>query len=351
MDALPRSRRRSPHAVSVAELLCRDDGAPAVPRPRPASDPVPVSALLRREGRARHALDRPLVPRGHSRPDPGPAGPPPHGVRRAAAAAGALFVVGAVFGAGVLEESLPRPVPGPEAGGAGGVGSTGIGAAAVRSTGSAAALTPGTGLLPAPDDPPPVTGADIGAAALPPVAGPGTGTADPGPGDTAPGHPAPAAPGPAAPAGPGGRAVVEVPDPGTPPVGIPGIALPPTPLGPAATPAATLTRAGVVTPTLTASVDRDGLVVGTTGAAVVSPDLAIGALGAGPVGLPGAGAGVGDLRIADTEPLRAGPEPEVTVPAVTLTPGPLDVALADLSAPGLSTPEVAVVGTVSGLLG
>lgn len=383
MESLPRSRHRSPHAVSVAELLCRYETAPAIPRPRTASDPtasnraepVPVSTLLRREGRARRALDRPLVPRGHSRPAPAPAGPPLHGARKATVAAGALFVVGAVFGAGVLEEALLRPDTGAEAAdGLAGGGSTGIGARAdgERGAGPGVTLASTAALLPAVDQPP-VTGADIGAAALLP------GLAIPGPVSAAPGAVTPAAPaapapvgaGPAgpAPAGPGATVpgpgpppvTVGLPDLSAPPVEVPGIALPPTPLGTVATPSISLTRAAAVTLDLTVALDEDGVAVGSTDTALVSPDAALGALDAGPVGLTGTDATVGDLRIEGAEVLRVGPEPEVTVPSVTLTPTTLEtpdlrpggtvVEVPDLALPELSTPEVPVVETVTGLLG
>lgn len=394
MDPLPRPRHRSPHAVSVAELLCRYDTAPVIPRPRDASDPVepvPVSALLRREGRARRALDRPLVPRGHSRPAPPPAQPPLHGTRKAAAAAGALCVVGAVFGAGVLEESLLRPDAGSGPGGGGGSAGIGTRADGPRDDRTGLALATTTARLPGADRPP-VSGADIGAAAL--LAGPGAGgsafrgpvvpapagtgpgdspSAPPGaagPGAVGPGAVGPGAVGPgvapvgpsAGPADPGPSPVtVEVPDPGVPPVAVPGVALPPTPLGPVATPSVVLTGAAAVTPDLTASLDGDGLAIGSTDTVVVSPDATLGAVDAGPVGLTGTDATVGDLRIGGTDLLRAGPEPEVTVPAVTLTPSTLETPdlrlgetvteVPDLALPGVATPEVPVVETVTGLLG
>lgn len=379
MDPLPRSRRRSPHAVSVDELLCRYD-APAIPRPRPASDPaepVPVSALLRREGRARRALDRPLVPRGHSRPEPAPAVPPLHGTRKATAAAGALFVVGAVFGADVLEDSLLRPDAGTGAGDGG--GSTGIGARAdgARGAGPGVTLASTGGLLPVAGTAP-VTGADIGAGALfPRATGLAAGSANPGQvipgapavpapagaGPTGPGlaGPGPTSPGPtgpgladpgrpagpgAGPAGPGAPPVtVEVPDLGTPAVEVPGSAPVLTPVGPVATPPITLTGAAAATPDLTVSVDEDGLALGGTGTGLVSPDVALGGLDAGPVGLTATGATGGDLRVEGAELLRAGAAPEVTVPAVTLTPGPVEtpdlrvgdtvVEVPDLALPGL----------------
>lgn len=401
MHPLPHQRRRSPHAVSVAELLCRYDTVPAVPLPRVGTDPsepVPVSALLRREGRARRALDRPLVPRGHSRPAPVAVEPPRLGVRKAAAAAGALFVVGAVFGAGVLEEALLRPDAGADP--ADGLAEDGPAGAGSGVDGGRAAA-PGVALAATAAPLPVVTGADIGAAALAPASlvpvaipvprsgipsagspgavvpvAPGpvaSGPAAPGPVAPGPGTGEPAGPVPPPPGGPGAsgpdgpgagpagpRPIAEVPDLGTPAVEVPAVVLPSTPLGPVATPSVTVTEAAVVTPDVVLAVDGDGVGVGTTDTALVSPDAALGALDAGPVGLSGTGATLGDLEIEGTEVLRVGPEPEVTVPAVTLTPTALEtpdvrlgeavVEVPDLALPEVSTPEVPVVETVTGLL-
>ncbi|WP_433295565.1 hypothetical protein ACQPZQ_13545 [Pseudonocardia sp. CA-142604] len=96
----------------MAELVIR-----CSEREHPALSPVEyepettisVAALLRREGRGPHAADRPLKPRGHSRPAPEHHSPSRRNARKAAAAAGALFAAGAVFsGAAVDTVASPR---------------------------------------------------------------------------------------------------------------------------------------------------------------------------------------------------------------------------------------------------
>ncbi|HZG90236.1 MAG TPA: hypothetical protein VEZ42_08480, partial [Pseudonocardia sp.] len=111
--------RRSAHPVSVEELVARCRPAPAAPtdrllaigQPGPgAAGPISVGALLRREGRARRAADRPLLPRGHSRPAPAPpAEATPLRLRRVAGAAGMLFTVTAVLAPAVLQDLGLRP--------------------------------------------------------------------------------------------------------------------------------------------------------------------------------------------------------------------------------------------------
>src|SRR4051794_4021401 len=64
---------------------------------------ISVGALLRREGRGPHAADRPLTPRGHSRPAVVSPRPPRRSARKAAAAAGALIAAGAVFSGTVVD--------------------------------------------------------------------------------------------------------------------------------------------------------------------------------------------------------------------------------------------------------
>jgi hypothetical protein len=64
---------------------------------------ISVAALLRREGRGPHAADRPLTPRGHSRPAPEHHSPSRRNARKAAAAAGALFAAGAVFSSAAVD--------------------------------------------------------------------------------------------------------------------------------------------------------------------------------------------------------------------------------------------------------
>ncbi|MCW0213815.1 MAG: hypothetical protein OJJ54_10675, partial [Pseudonocardia sp.] len=82
---------------------------------------VSVGALLRREGRARHAVDRPIRPRAAHRAEveaarlegrqvPGggtaaPGSPPIGGIRRSAVAGGAMLVAGAMLGAAIVTDS------------------------------------------------------------------------------------------------------------------------------------------------------------------------------------------------------------------------------------------------------
>lgn len=90
--------------VTVAELLSRY--APVPVDPEPVTVPVSVGSLLRREGRAPHAADRPLQPRDRQEDEPR------RGVRvvvrRGAVAAGALLAAGAVFGAAVVDDASGR---------------------------------------------------------------------------------------------------------------------------------------------------------------------------------------------------------------------------------------------------
>jgi hypothetical protein len=99
-------RHASSNAVSVAELIIRCSEREYVARPQADYGPettISVAALLRREGRGPHAADRPLKPRGHSRPAPEHPGPSRRSVRKAAVAAGALFAAGAVFSTAVVD--------------------------------------------------------------------------------------------------------------------------------------------------------------------------------------------------------------------------------------------------------
>jgi hypothetical protein len=97
-------RSRSTGTVTVAELLARYTGA-VLPTPPPGTGyAVSVAALLRREGRGPHMADRPLLPRGHVRLARALAAPPRHNVRRAAAAAGALFAATAVLGPSMVDD-------------------------------------------------------------------------------------------------------------------------------------------------------------------------------------------------------------------------------------------------------
>lgn len=102
--------------VTVADLLSRYAPSP-VAAPESVTVPVSVGSLLRREGRAPHALDRPLEPRASQvRADSDDGyeddGEPRRGtgmrVRRAAIAAGVLVAAGSVFGAAVVDDASSR---------------------------------------------------------------------------------------------------------------------------------------------------------------------------------------------------------------------------------------------------
>jgi hypothetical protein len=96
----------------VAELVIRCSEREHIAHPQAEYGPettISVGALLRREGRGPHAADRPLKPRGHSRPVPEHHSSSRRNARKAAAAAGALFAAGAVFsGAAVDTVASPR---------------------------------------------------------------------------------------------------------------------------------------------------------------------------------------------------------------------------------------------------
>lgn len=204
-DAASAGRQR---IVTVADLLRRSDVVPA-PRPVPAvpaqrtpaeDEPgyISVGALLRREGRAPHAADRPVRPRGRA----GEQAHPPTGaepaarrggvvVRRASVAAGALLTAGSVFGAAVLTDASGTDVEG-SAGvpGRDGGGATGPGVAL------APAGTGGTGSAPDPGLAAPLAWMEV---AFPATIARTTGAAAPTTAPTtAPGS-APASPAPAPP--------------------------------------------------------------------------------------------------------------------------------------------------------
>ncbi|GAA3074795.1 hypothetical protein GCM10010464_43600 [Pseudonocardia yunnanensis] len=90
----------------MAELVVRCSGRehPAHPQVKYGLETtISVAALLRREGRGPHAADRPLKPRGHSRPAPEHHNQSRRNARKAAAAAGALFAAGAVFSSAAVD--------------------------------------------------------------------------------------------------------------------------------------------------------------------------------------------------------------------------------------------------------
>ncbi|MBW0116464.1 hypothetical protein [Pseudonocardia abyssalis] len=87
--------------VSVADLLNRYAPDPLI-EAEPSTGPVSVGTLLRREGRAPHAVDRPVRARDE---DDEPRRGSGALVRRSAIAAGTLLAAGSVFGAAVMTES------------------------------------------------------------------------------------------------------------------------------------------------------------------------------------------------------------------------------------------------------
>ena len=90
----------------MAELVVRCSEREHLAHPQVEHGPettISVAALLRREGRGPHAADRPLKPRGHSRPAPEHHNPSRRNARKAAAAAGALFAAGAVFSSAAVD--------------------------------------------------------------------------------------------------------------------------------------------------------------------------------------------------------------------------------------------------------
>jgi hypothetical protein len=99
-------RHASSNTVSVAELIIRCSEREHIAHPQAEYGPettISVAALLRREGRGPHAADRPLKPRGHSRPVPEQHSSSRRNARKAAAAAGALFAAGAVFSSAAVD--------------------------------------------------------------------------------------------------------------------------------------------------------------------------------------------------------------------------------------------------------
>lgn len=237
--------------VTVAQLRARH-GEPAAP-PRQADSPsaVSVGSLLRREGRAPHAVDRPLIPRQRDRAaavdvaEPEDAVLVRPSVRRAALATGALIAVGSAFGAAVLTDA-----EGPDRGGSDRLGTGGSstpGQAAPGGTGSA------TSLFALPGDPNGIGALDAGTAGTAGTAGitafgpaptpwmtvafptAGFGPASSGPTASAPASGTVTAPSTRSPAAPGAGAPVTAGAPrgAAPPAGAPAA---PTPTAAAPTP-------------------------------------------------------------------------------------------------------------------
>src|SRR5918998_3727844 len=92
--------------LTVADLLSRNAPVPA--RADADTGGISVGALLRREGRAPHAVDRPLQPRPHQQAADEEGGTDRRiHVRRGAVAAGALLAAGSMFGAAMLTDLVP----------------------------------------------------------------------------------------------------------------------------------------------------------------------------------------------------------------------------------------------------
>ncbi|MBW0118197.1 hypothetical protein, partial [Pseudonocardia abyssalis] len=130
---------------------------------------------------------------------------------------------------------------------------------------------------------------------------------------------------------------------------------------PVSTPPITVGAAAVTTPDLGVTVDDEGVGVAITDTVVDLPDTDVGPLDAGPVGLGETSATLPALTVEGAEVLQLGPEPELTVPGIglsateietpPLTVGGTELDLPDVELPEISTSEVPVVETVTGLLG
>ncbi|MHA6792790.1 hypothetical protein ACVGVM_04600 [Pseudonocardia bannensis] len=220
--------------VTVAELLTRN-----IPAQRTAPDEertgpttgtyISVGSLLRREGRAPHAIDRPVQPRASQLAEEAAAAEATSGrsvpARRAAIAAGTLLAAGSVLTAAVLTDAASNSSDAREAldgtyPGRGVLDAAPGGSASLPGLGAVSTLAGAPGLdsgiaAPAswmavafPTALPTAPSASTGGSGSGPVtAVPGRGTAAPAPGAGSPAAPLPGVGGPGAPAGPVGQAV------------------------------------------------------------------------------------------------------------------------------------------------
>ena len=394
-----RSRRGPVHPVSVAELVSLHSGPPgARVRVTETGPPLSVGTLLRREGRAPHAFDRPTVLRGHSRPPQEPPTPPARGARKASAATGALLMVGAVLGTAVVNESVvvSPDTPGTDGGPAAGAGVADPAAGSAHSAPAVAVafIGPLSSQVPVESgvfDLPVASGASIGRGALggPSAGGPATvAPAAPGvveplpvvvipqprpPVENQPGLSTPVGPGPAAtqpaPQQQPPPLTVTPPSAGTPVVEVPSVAAP-TALGPVHTPTVSVSPAKVTPPAASVSTS-DGLKVATTTPAeVVTPDIGVGHVQAGPFALSRTKVDLPDVKVSKAAVGLSPDGADVTLPGVSVSPttlttpdvklGRFDVSLPDVSLPAVDLPAVsppvagpvrAVTGVVGGLLG
>jgi hypothetical protein len=117
---LPRdgSDARATEVITVADLLSRNAHAP-VREAEPDTSGISVGALLRREGRIPHDVDRPLQPRPRRQATDDKSGAGRRAlVRRGAIAAGTLLAAGSVVGAAILTDVAPTANQGADADGA-----------------------------------------------------------------------------------------------------------------------------------------------------------------------------------------------------------------------------------------
>jgi hypothetical protein len=122
--ASSRGPRPATAVVTVADLLSRNAPGPVEAEGSRSSTPMSVASLLRREGRAPHAVDPPVKPRAARTAEGASVArtPPVTGVtmNRKAIVAGTLLAAGSVFGAALLTDTSTvgdrAPSTGPYAG-------------------------------------------------------------------------------------------------------------------------------------------------------------------------------------------------------------------------------------------
>ncbi|GAA1262993.1 hypothetical protein GCM10009609_27540 [Pseudonocardia aurantiaca] len=409
------SSPRTPATVTVAELLARQDagtGPEAVGAPEGdpldaddvPTEPISVAALLRREGCGPHTADRPLLPRGHSRPVTPPPGRSRRNLGTVTAAAGVLFAAGAVFGTALVDNTLRRPThppdsvtntPAGEQGGAGealrafiaepdagtlvsgGTLATLLFADAIpgSATGALEGADPfggaidrhrvvwadgqGTGAGPTyranvfpigkpPDSAGPVAPADgTPPGGTPPSGGTPGGEAG-GPGGGGPDTPARAP-----------TVVLPLPEVSTPPVEIPGGTADVPVVGRVRTPVATISEARVAPPQVALTAGAGKAEVASSPAAVGTPDLRLSEAEAGPLRVSRAEVAVPDVEVSAARvTASAGSPPEVALPSVKVsgaelaTPdvelGDVKVKLPDVKLPDVEVPAVRLGGDHSG---
>jgi hypothetical protein len=391
-----RHHQGSPTTVSVDELIIRCGEWQAGPPPgvdygAPAT--ISVASLLRREGlRGPHAADPRLQPRGHSRPAVEPPRPPRHSLRKATAAAGALFAAGAMFATAVVETVVRAPGGGIEFAD-GGLGhdvrrdgpATGkqsdtpenFAFTVERAFAPAALVGPSPFVLPQPGIGPATggfdgllavpdpfdrpggqlaAGAGAGGGAAPAGFLPGAGSGTGGPVITAPG-------GGGAEGGPG--VSIPLPDLGTPEIQIPGGVLPGLPGGGGSgqpgtsggggicTPQVTVSPGEVRTPDLGLSGGGGSIRATVSDTALITPDVAVSEVEAGPAQLSPAEVELPDVQVTGGgATLSRDAAPQVAVPGVSVsgtklvTPdvelGPVRVPLPDVKLSEVAVPQLKV---------